>query len=170
MKCKNKVRFLIVIAVSMIGGSALASMSKVSQGYRIVFSVIPSEMLSKHSADHPEREMHGGIPEKPKYHVIVSLFDIKTNKRVKPNSITVTIKTGKKNTYTKKLEPMLLNGIMNYGQYFTLNTSSYNKIDLSISLKNSTKVIKVSFKWSSVLAPEELKNYYKKMVNFQIYN
>jgi len=166
MKCTNKVKFLIVVIASMIGGTAIASMSKVSQGYKIVFSVIPSEMLSKHSVDHPEREMHGGIPEKPKYHVIVSLFDIKTNKRVKPISITVTIKTGKKNTYTKKLEPMLLNGIMNYGQYFTLNTSSYNKIYLSISLKNSARIIKVSFKWSSVLAPEELKKYYKKLVKF----
>ncbi len=118
---------------------------KVVDGVEIYVGIVPAEMVQGHPKEHPESEMHGGIPAgKYRYHVAVALFDQASGKRI--TGAEVKAKVGEPG-YTgpqKRLESMLINSTVSYGNYFILGPASY-RIEMQIRRPGVPGVILVDF-------------------------
>jgi len=145
----NKTFFwTICLLVFLLPGTALSEMSKRVGGYKLVFNVIPSILFMDHPKTHPVRNMHGGVAGIPKYHLMLSIFDTKTGKRVKSAIVVAKVIYNSGQVNKKKLEAMLLNGVLNYGNYFSINNSDSVKVEFEIRIKEKKVPFKVVFHWS----------------------
>lgn len=135
----------VLAAVAVVVLADHSSQHKVMDGVEIYVGIVPAEMVQGHPKEHPESEMHGGIPAgKYRYHVVVSLFDQASGKRI--TGAEVKAKVGEPG-YTgpqKHLESMLINGSVSYGNYFILGPASY-RIEMEIRRPGVKGVIFVDF-------------------------
>jgi len=146
---KRMMTWVFAFGLLMFSTMALSSMTKKVEGYRVTFTIIPSIMFTDHPKTHPARNMHRGVPSIPKYHIMLTIFDAKTNQRVKSAEVSTYIKSAEGNIFKKSLEPMLLNGTLNYGQYFLLNSYKVLHIEFTIKVKEYSSPFKVRFMWST---------------------
>lgn len=115
-------------------------------GVAIYLGVMPAELVRGHPREHPESEMHGGVPI-GENHVMVALFDDKTGKRITRAEVTATI-TGPGNFKAeKKFEPMIISGAATYGKYFNMPGPGPYRIDIYIHLPGDAREIRASFTW-----------------------
>lgn len=138
----------ICLFIFLLPGTALSEMSKRVGDYRLVFNVIPSILFMDHPKTHPVREMHGGIAGIPKYHLMLTIFDAKTGKRVKSASVVAKVYFSSGQVNKKKLEAMLLNGALNYGNYFSISNNDSVKVEFEIRITKKKLPFKVIFHWS----------------------
>src|SRR4030067_126792 len=59
-------------------------------GVAIYFGILPAELVRGHPQEHPEGQMHGGVPV-GENHITVALFDDKTGKRITRAEVTATV-------------------------------------------------------------------------------
>ena len=108
--------------------------------------VIPAQILQGHPDEHPEHEMHGGIPARGhRDHVVVALFDDATGKRIENAKITGSVVELGMGGKKKALEPMKIAGTITYGNYFTMPDSGIYHIKLWIHLPGKQGVIEAHF-------------------------
>lgn len=118
-------------------------------GLEIFYGVIPAEILLGHSASHEERKMHGGIPRgRGQHHIIVSIFDGKTQKRVENAAITAKVGELGLGIQEKKLDPMQFAGTVTYGNYFRMSSSGPYRIELEIRIGAAAIPVKSTFEYS----------------------
>lgn len=151
---KNYLKSLIVLIISFMvilsfnSSFAIEEQSnyKTINGMSIYYGVIPSEIVEGHPKQHSEREMHGGVPrDSNQFHLIVSLFDNETNKRISDAEITATINELGLSGETKKLEPMNIADTITYGNYFRIDINKTYEINLQIQRPNIEGITKVKF-------------------------
>ena len=133
---------LLVSATVAAGGYR-----QVVDGVAVYFGIVPAELVRGHPPEHPEGQMHGGVPV-GENHIMVALFDDKTGERITRAEITATI-TGPGNFKAeKKLEPMIIAGAASYGNYFAMPGSGPYRIALRIRMPGIGHEIRAVFTWA----------------------
>jgi hypothetical protein len=146
--CVTKLRWLLaglllVVSVTVAAGGY----RQVVDGVAVYFGMMPAELVRGHPQEHPEGQMHGGVPV-GENHIMVALFEDKTGKRITRAELTATI-TGPGNFKAeKKLEPMIIAGAVTFGNYFTMPGPGPYRIDLAIRLPGGTKSLRAHFEWA----------------------
>jgi len=92
---------------------------QVVDGVAVYFGVMPAELVRGHPREHPESEMHSGVPA-GENHLVIALFNDKTGERITRAEITATITGPDRFKAEKKLESMLVAGAATFGNYFTM--------------------------------------------------
>ncbi len=91
---------------------------KTVDGLKVMLGVISVQEIKEHPEKHHEIEMHGGLTGT--HHLLIHLEDEKTGKGIYNAFVTVTLHDPHGKKITRKLEPMAINGITDYGNYFDL--------------------------------------------------
>jgi len=103
-------------------------------------------MLLGHQVDSAGREMHGGVPPgNYRYHVVVAIFDAKTGLRISNAQVRARVSETGQAGPRKKLEPMLIQGTVAYGDYFTMPTPGPYKVEIEIVQPGATTPTTVVF-------------------------
>jgi hypothetical protein len=111
----------------------------------IFYGVIPAAVLLGHPPDHTERTMHGGVPSRNAYHLVVSLFDAKTRERVTDASVQARVSEAGLVPQTKPLQTMLLAEAITYGNYFSMSGRGPFRITLDVTRLHGGPPVQVSF-------------------------
>lgn len=137
---------LLLALASLASRAAEDGQHKVVDGVSIYIGVLPAEMLLGHPKGHHEREMHGGVPAGTnRYHVVISLFDAASGKRITDARVRIGGASIGMAASRQKAEPMLINNVTTYGAYVTLAGPGPYKIQITIKRDGAAKPIEVEF-------------------------
>ncbi|MHB9117175.1 MAG: hypothetical protein ACYC2R_02740 [Burkholderiales bacterium] len=127
---------------------------KVVNGVAIYLGMMPAEMILGYPKSRTEAEMHGGVPAgKHQYHVLVSLFDNATGKRITGAKVSARVYEINLAGTQKKLEPMLIAGTVSYGNYFDMPlTDNPYRIWVRIELPGAPGIIETEFEYQHARA------------------
>ena len=90
--------------------------------------------------------MHGGIPRgKDNYHVNVSLFNSKTKAEITDANVEATAADPVMGGETKKLETMVFNNDISYGNYFHMPGKSPYRITVRITTPGALQPVTAEF-------------------------
>ena len=142
-----------------LAGSALGAQSAQPlrvDGMEIFFGLIPAEIMLGHPAEHAERSMHGSVPVwGEQYHLIVSLFDQASGKRIHDAEIEARVfdmrGSGKLAGQRKRLEPMLFASTASYGNYFNMPAPAPYRIELEIRRAGARESVKIPIEYRHAL-------------------
>lgn len=153
---ESEIRGAIVYMFNPGSGSAKApsaaratapdSNHKVVGGTEIYLGIVAAEsMRAQHPKADAESKMHGGIPSgKGYYHVNISLLDSNTKAEIKDAQVEVRIATPLTGE-TKKLEPMVINNTVSYGNYFRMPGKDPYTITVKIRGPGTSRAIEAKF-------------------------
>jgi len=129
--------------------SSVSSLHKTINGLDIYLGVLPAEMVLGHPLEHPESQMHGGVPPGTRFHILVALFNNKTGKRISNASVTATVMGTAAVNISKTLEPMAIAGAPSYGNYFKMaGYAPEHRIILKIRGPDIKGVVRTTFEWA----------------------
>jgi hypothetical protein len=134
---------LVVVSATVAAGGY----RQVVDGVAIYFGVMPAELVRGHPREHPESEMHGGVPA-GENHLVIALFNDKTSERITRAEITATITGPARFKAEKKLESMLVAGAATFGNYFTMPGPGPYRIALRIRMPGIGHDIEATFTWA----------------------
>lgn len=118
----------------------------VADNLEIFYGVMPAEVLLAHPSDHTERTMHGGVPGvRNTYHLVVSLFDTQKRTRISDAQVQARVSEAGLTPQTSPLQPMLMAGVVTYGNYFTMTAPGPFRITLNITQPHGGPPVQVSF-------------------------
>ena len=126
-------------------------------GMEIFHGFIPAEIVLGHPAGHAERRMHDGVPAwGEQFHLIVSLFEKGSGKRILGAEIKATVydarAPGKRLAGPqKRLEPMQFAGAAGYGNYFNMPGPGRYRIELEIRRPGAAETIKLPIEYRHAL-------------------
>ncbi len=127
-------------AVSAHAGAAHNPQHATADGLEIYYGVLPAAMVRGH-----EKE-HGGKPQTSRdFHVVVTLFDRATGRRITEAKVAVRIAEVGLVGEEKSLEPMKVNEAMSFGNYFRMSGPGPHRIELSIRLPGAHRPIQARF-------------------------
>ena len=118
-----KLFFAVAVALTMIDATYAQSstLSQTVDRVTIYLGVIPAEIVRGHPKEHDESVMHGSPPKGSGYrHIVVALFDAKTNERIKDAKVTARVEQLGLTAEHKDLEAMLIAGTISYGNFFRM--------------------------------------------------
>src|SRR3990172_13106740 len=107
--------------------------------------------------------MHGDVPAwGEQFHLIVTLFDQGSGKRVHDAAIKATVfdarRPGKRlGGPQKRLEPMLVAGAAAYGNYFNMPGPAPYRIELEIRRQGAAETIKLPIEYRHALVTTKLR-------------
>lgn len=133
---------LVASATAAAGGY-----SQVVDGVALYFGMMPAELVRGHPREHPESEMHGGVPA-GENHLVIALFNDKTGERITRAEITATITGPDRFKAEKKLESMVVAGAATFGNYFTMPGPGPYRIALRIRTPGIGHDIEATFTWA----------------------
>lgn len=131
----------------MAAPASAGGYQQVVDGVAIYFGIVPAEVVRGHPREHPEGEMHGGVPV-GESHIMVALFDAKSGERIARAEVTARVSGGPASSTEKRLEPMLIAGSQTYGNYFAMIGPGPYQIELQLRLPGKAKPIRARFEWS----------------------
>lgn len=154
---KTLLRVAVLSIATLLASAAFAADTathKVVNGVAIYLGVLPAEMILGHPKPHTEAQMHGGVPPgKHQYHVLVSLFDAASGKRIGGAKVSVRVYEINLAGTQKKLEPMLVAGTITYGNYFNIPAANNPyRIRVLIELPGVADVIETEFEYQHAQA------------------
>jgi len=117
-------------------------------GMTIYIGVIPAELVQDHSTKPSDpKAMHGGTPANlGSHHLVVALFDDKTDARITGARIRAGVAKGSDEPEPETiLESMEINGSMSYGNYFLMQGTGDWKIRLEIRRSSTAPPVEVDF-------------------------
>lgn len=131
------------------GSVAAAEHSRTTGNLAIYLGVLPAEMAQEHPKEHPEGSMHGGVPTSRKqHHVVIAIFDARDGSRVADAEVTAQVgEIGLAQT-KKRLERMLIDKTISYGNYFSMGTPGPYRIEIEIRRPSLLAPVKTSFDYS----------------------
>lgn len=124
-------------------------------GVAIYLGVVPAELVLGHSTVRGDpKALHGGTPRhRGSHHVVVALFDAATGARITEARIRAGVGARTPNHQpAKAMEPMEINGMMRYGNFFTMRGAGAWSIHLVILLVGASQPIEATFGYEH--APE----------------
>lgn len=103
------------------------SRHKVVGGIEIYLGIVSAQTLrAQHPGSDAESAMHRGIPRGKGYqHVNVSLFDSQTKAEIRDAQVQARVSDPLTGGTTRKLEPMVMNIMTSYGNYFQIGADPY---------------------------------------------
>lgn len=140
----RSIRFgLMVVLLGMV--IFVAFVAAAERGYRqvvngvaIYFGIVPAELVRGHPPQHPEGQMHGGVPV-GENHIMVALFNAQSGARLTEAEVHATIIGPSRYTAEKRLEPMVIAGSLTYGNDFYMTGPGPYRIVLRIRLPGETR-------------------------------
>lgn len=143
-----RLALLLMLLISMPLHALESGQQKIVDGIAVYLGILPAEMLLGHQVDSAGREMHGGVPSgNYRYHVVVALFDARTGVRISNAQVRARVTESGRAGPRKKLEPMLMQGSVTYGDYFTLPTPGPYKVEIEIVQPGATTPTAVVFEY-----------------------
>jgi hypothetical protein len=131
------------------GTAAAADYYKTAGNLAVYLGVLPAEMVQGHPPEHPEGRMHGGVPStKRQHHVVIAVFDTKDGSRIANAEVTARVGELGLASTQKKLERMVVDKTISYGNYFSMGSPGPYRIDIEILRPGSTSPVKTSFEYS----------------------
>lgn len=143
-------KMTLVGIVTITGAAAAADYYKTAGNFAVYLGVVPAELVQGHSPEHPEGKMHGGVPffARRQHHVVIAVFDTKDGARVTDAEVTARVgEIGLAQT-RKKLERMVIDKTISYGNYFSMGSPGPYRIEIEIVRPGSTGAVKTSFEYS----------------------
>lgn len=143
----------VLIALSLTFGMVRAAGVNPDQpirldGMELFFGIIPAEILRGHPSSHEEQSMHGGVPSnKGVRHLIISVFDAKTQTRITDAAITGSITEAGMATQNQKLEAMSFGGAVSYGNYFAMPNQGPYEIVVNVRRPGDSKTSTARFQY-----------------------
>lgn len=112
---------------------AAAPRYKLAGGMEVHLGVVPAETLRLFPEGSAERTMNGGVPEGAGYyHLNVTLLDVKTKAPVSGAKVQVRVAQPGMSGDTKTAEPIVINDVPSYGNYFRMRWNSTYQITVSV--------------------------------------
>jgi len=90
------------------------------------YGVVPAEIVLRHPAEHPEREMHGKSAPRGS-HLVLALFDADGN-RIADAEVTAHVALAGGPSVTKRLEAMQVAGQASFGAYVPIGAPGVYRI------------------------------------------
>ncbi|MHB1216393.1 MAG: hypothetical protein ACYCY9_15555 [Thiobacillus sp.] len=141
-----RLALLVMLLTSMPLHAVESSQHQVVDGIAVYLGILPAEILLGHQVDSAGREMHGSVPPgNYRYHVVVAIFDANTGLRISNAQVEARVSETGHTGLRKKLEPMLIQGTVTYGDYFTLPTPGPYKVEIEIVQPGATTPTTVVF-------------------------
>lgn len=146
--CVTRPGWLLAGLLLVVSATAAeSSYRQIVDGVAVYFGMMPAELVRGHPRQHPESEMHGGVPA-GENHLTVALFDDKTGGRIADAQVTATITGPERFKLEKKLEPMIVAGAATYGNYFNMPGPGPYRIALRIRVPGVGHDIQAVFTWA----------------------
>ena len=140
----------VVAGLMVLSVGALASDTRAAEtvdGVTIYLGVVPAAVVrGHHPPDHPEAEMHGGVPDNG-YHVMIALFDETTGDRITDAEVEATVSGEGMAEARKDLDAMVIADAETYGNYFDLTGSGPYDIDLKIRMPDEDRKVRATLGW-----------------------
>jgi cytochrome c5 len=115
-------------------------------GMDVYLGLVPAEALRAYPQESVERSMHGGVPGGTgRYHVNVSLFDVKSGGVITDAQVDALIEEPGMSSESKKLEPMVINKAASYGNYFKMAPKTSYSITVRVQRSGSPLPVEVKF-------------------------
>lgn len=115
-------------------------------GVSIYIGIVPAEIFQGLPRERPESQMHGGPPAgEHAYHLVVALFDEKTGDRIGNAQVKAAVSEIGHPASQRKLEPMLVSGVIAYGNYFDLPGTGPYRIVVHILRPGDALAIEAEF-------------------------
>ena len=137
----------VVLGVAAVVPAADTAYHRVVDGVAIYFGLLPAELVRGHPPEHPEGQMHGGVPV-GENHILVALFEDKTGKRLTSAEISARITGDRGFDVRKKLESMEIAGNVSYGNYFSMPGAGPYHIEVRIRLPGAARERRATFTWA----------------------
>lgn len=102
-------------------------------GMDVYLGVMSSSAIRAMPGHRVEKVMHGGGMGPGSYHVNVSVLDARTRAPIGDARVQARVEQIGLGTVTRRLEPMAINGMVSYGNYFRMNPAEPYWIDLVIA-------------------------------------
>ncbi len=120
---------------------------KVVGGMDIYLGIVPTSAIRvQQPSDSEKQRMHGGIPRgKGNYHLNVSLFNSKTKAEITDADVEVTAEDPVMGGETKKLDAMVFNNDISYGNYFHMPGRNPYRITVRITKPGSSRPTTAEF-------------------------
>lgn len=135
-----------VLVWSLTSAAAEIRQPIIAGDLEIFYGVMPAEVLFTYPPNHAERTMHGGVPGvRNTYHLVVSLFDTKKRVRITDAQVQARVSEAGLTPQTSPLQPMLMAGVVTYGNYFTMTAPGRFRIALNITQPHGGPPVQVSF-------------------------
>jgi cytochrome c5 len=127
--------------------SAQDANRKVVDGIEIYLGVVPAAATRmQQPRGSKEAPMHGGVPKgKDYYHVNVSLFDSRTKVEITDADVEVTAEDPAMGGETKKLETMVINNTISYGNYFRMPGTNPYQIVVHVKRPGTSHLVTADF-------------------------
>jgi len=126
---------------------------RVVNGVEVFLGIVPSELFLRRPIDHPEAEMHGGVPEDLlHYHVMVAIFEHQTGDRISNAMVHASIVGPEGAGLVKPLESMVTTGVISYGNFFVVPDSGPFRIRIVIRRPNVKDAIETEFEIRQAVA------------------
>ena len=135
--------YAIVAALAVGTGAAAAAQDaayRTSHGIAAYLGVMPAQILKGH------RDMHGGAPKGSRqYHVVAALFDTATAARIADAKVTATVAPLGLAGETKALEPMRIDDVLTYGNFFEMRAGDRYTIRLEVLRRGAASPVVLEF-------------------------
>ncbi len=140
----------ILIAGCMVAGGAQAAdaaSSKTVGGLTVYLAVLPAAMIQGETKEHVA-EAHGKVPRGSHvYHVMVAVFDADTGLRVEDASVEARVTPLGLAPVVRELEPMVVAGVVAYGNYFTMRGDGLYRITFTVDAQGRSEPVSVKFSY-----------------------
>lgn len=122
---------------------------KTAGPFAIYLGVLPAELAKGHSPEHPEGKMHGGVPSaRRQHHVVVAVFDANDGTRITDANVTASVGEPGLSITKRKLEPMVIDKTVSYGNYFPMGNPGPYRIEVEIRRPGTAVAVKTVFEYS----------------------
>ena len=143
----------VAVILSMLTSPTIAApeagLSRTLDGLTIYLGVIASEIASEHLPAHPEAQMHGGKrPGKRFEHVVIAVYDAKTNERVTDATVKASVRDPGLNVEEKTLESMTIANTLSYCNYFAMKPKTRYVILVSVRRPGQHQATQAQFDYS----------------------
>lgn len=127
--------------------AAGTGMRQIAGDIVVYFGVLPADMIRGHPPEHPESDMHGGVPP-GESHLMVALFERASSQRIADAEVWATVSGEGMDRMRKPLEPMTIAGARTFGNYFMLLGPGPYRIDVEIRRPGASQPVRATFRWA----------------------
>lgn len=135
-------------AKATIAAAFNSSQSIRLDGMVLYYGIVPAEILRDHPLGHEERTMHADASQdKATHHLVISIFDEKTRKRVTDAVVTASVGELGMSVQNRKLEMMSLGSAVTYGNFFEMPKPGRYEIVVNVRRLSDIKAATVRFEY-----------------------
>lgn len=121
------------------------SQRRTVQDVEFHYALAPAAIVLAHPDQHPEREMHGGVPSKGASHLVLALFDAAKGQRIAEAEVMATVTLLGGASVTRRLESMRIADQPSFGGFFSLGAPGIYRIRFEVRRPGSPAAASAEF-------------------------